>query len=379
MGLFDLLSLLYVFIGARAVWTLVKNWRVFTDDELTPFDRNLASQIAFFVFIPIGVFFHELGHAAATYQVGGTIDWLNGGFHYALFYGYVVPIGRFTAIQDWWIALSGNLVSVVYGFMPLIFLRFTNKAWIKFTILSFARIQLGWSLVGYPLITFAGFEGDWTTIYFLIPLLGVLTFITQAALVAALWLLDRSPFVKRWEISLYGGASKQVPQLDAAVAGRPGAIDPLITRANFFASQNQFDLALADYRAVLKIDPRNPRALFNLGQIRSIQKRYTDAEKYFRAALPRAASDPQLAARVHYALGFALHHRGNPAQAIPEFDAAIARDPNAPEFYFWRGIARRATHDDANARIDFTRTAAMAETTNPDLAAQARSMVNGNK
>ena len=375
MGLFDLLSLLYIFIGARAVWTLIKNWRAFTDDELTPFDRNLASQIAFFVFIPIGVFFHELGHAAATYQVGGTIDWFGGGFHYALFYGYVIPIGRFTAIQDWWIALSGNLVSVVYGFIPLIFLRFTNKAWIKFTILSFARIQLGWSLVGYPLITFAGFEGDWTTIYFLIPLLGVLTFITQAALVAALWLLDRSPLVKRWEVSLYGGASKHIPQLDAAVAGRPGSIDPLIARANFFASQNQFDLALADYRAVLKIDAQNPRALFNLGQIRSIQKRYTDAEKYFRAALPRAASEPSLAARVHYGLGFALHHRGNSAQAIPEFDAAIAREPNAPEYYFWRGIARRATHDDANARIDFARTAELAVITNPELAAQAKQMM----
>jgi Zn-dependent protease len=120
-SLFDLLSLFYAFLGVRALWTLAKNWRAFTDAELTAFDRRLATEIAFFVFIPIGVFLHELGHAAATYQVGGTIDWFGGGFHYALFYGYVIPEGRFTALQDWWISLAGNLVSVVYGFLPLIF------------------------------------------------------------------------------------------------------------------------------------------------------------------------------------------------------------------------------------------------------------------
>ena len=372
MGLFDLLSLFYVFLGARAVWTLVKNWRAFTDDQLTAFDRQLASQIAFFVFIPFGVFFHELGHAAATYQVGGTIDWLGGGFHYALFWGYVQPLGRFTPLEGWWIALSGNLVSVIYGFVPLIFLRLTNKAWIKYTILSFARIQLGWSLVGYPLLTFAGFEGDWTTIYFTSLFLSIPLLITHASLVAALWLIDRSTFVRRWEVGLYAGAGGQIRALDTAIAARPGVVDPIIARGNFFASQNQFDLAIADYRAALKIDPQNPHALYNTGQIRLIQKRYTDAEKNFRAALARVESDPQLAARVHYGLGFCLYHRGGAAKAIPEFDAAIARMPDVPEFYFWRGTARRATRDDANARNDFVRAAELAATTNPELAAQAR-------
>jgi len=372
MSLFDLLSLFYVFIGARAVWTLAQNWRAFTDDQLTAFDRSLASQIAFFVFIPIGVFLHELGHAAATYQVGGTVDWLHGGFHYALFWGYIIPIGRFTPLQDWWIALSGNLVSVVFGFLPLVLIPFTRKSWIKYTIIQFARIQLGWSLVGYPLITFAGFEGDWTTIYFTSPWLGVPLFISQAALVVALWLIDRSAWLRRWEISLYPGVSQQLRALDAAIAARPGAVDPIIARGNFFASQNQVGLALADYRAALKVDSQNSRALYNIGQIRLTQKRYTDAEKSFRAALARAESDPPIAGRVHYGLAMCLYQRGGAAQAIPEFDQAIARMPDVPEFYFWRGTARRATRDDANARNDFARAAELAAPTNPELAAKAR-------
>ncbi|MCI0476439.1 MAG: M50 family metallopeptidase, partial [Anaerolineales bacterium] len=114
MPLFDIISLLYAFLGVRALWTLAKNWRAFTDAELTAFDRRLASDIAFFVFIPIGVFLHELGHALATLQVGGQVV----EFHYALFYGYVVPRGNFTPLQEWWIALSGNLVSVLFGFVP---------------------------------------------------------------------------------------------------------------------------------------------------------------------------------------------------------------------------------------------------------------------
>ena len=375
MGLFDLLSLFYVFLGIRALWELKQNWRAFTDDRLTAFDRNLATQLAFFVFIPIGVFFHELGHAAATYQVGGTIDWLHGGFHYALFWGYVVPLGRFTPLQDWWIALSGNLVSVVFGFLPLILIPFTRKNWIKYTIIQFARIQLGWSLIGYPLLTFAGFEGDWTTIYFTSPLLGVPLFISQAALVAALWLIDRSAWLRRWEIGLYGGTSDQLKSLDSAIAVRPGVADPIIARGNFFATQNQIDLAIADYRAALKIDPQNPRALYNIGQLRLIQKRYSEAEKNFRAALARADSDPSLAARVHYGLALCLLNHGSAAKALPEFDQAIARDPNIPEFFYWRGTARRATRDNQNAQIDFARAAALAATTNPELAARAREMM----
>ncbi len=376
MGLFDLLSLFYAFLGVRAIWTLAKNWRAFTDGELTAADRQMASQAAFFVFVPIGVFFHELGHAAATYQFGGTIDWFGGGFHYALFYGYVIPLGHFTPLQAWWIALSGNLVSIVYGFLPLMFLRFTDKAWIKYTIYSFASFQLGWSLVGYPLITLAGFEGDWATIY--APqtwYVGVPLFIVHAALVIVLFVISRSAHVKRWEVSLDAGARDRLRELDAAIAARPGSVEPIVARGNYFAAQAQPDLALADYRAALKLDPQNPRALYNIAQVRMIQKRYTDAEKNFRAALPRAAGDPDMAARVHYGLAACLYQRGNLNDAIAEYDQAIARDSTDAELYFWRGMARRATGDVQNARNDFARAAQLAALSNPPLAAKAREML----
>ncbi len=356
MQLFDLLSLLYAFLGVRALWTLAKNWRAFTDDELTAFDRRLASEIAFFVFIPIGVLLHELGHALATLQVGGQVI----EFHYALFYGYVVPVGNFSDLQKWWISLSGNLVSIVLGFVPIALLAITRKPWIKYTMLALARIQLGWALVGYPLLTLAGFHGDWRTIYGTSWLLTIPLGVAHAALVLALWLLDRSAFVKRWEVSLYAGARDHLKQLDNAIAARPGALDPIVARGNFFASQNQFDLALVDYRTALKIDPQNSRALYNIGQIRLIQKRYTDGEKHFRAALARV-SDPALGARAHFGLGLCIYHHRGAKQALPEFDAAILRDATVPEFFFWRGTARRALGDEANAQLDFARAEQLGE------------------
>jgi Tfp pilus assembly protein PilF len=382
--LFDLLSLFYVFVGARALLTLRRNWREFTDDDLTPFDRRLASELAFFVFIPIGVLLHELGHAVATYQVGGTVDWLGGGFHYALFWGYVVPEGNFTALQDWWIALAGNLVSVVYGFLPLALLPFTKKNWIKFTILTFARIQLGWSLIGYPLLTLTGIDSDWSTIYSTRTLaVSVPLFVTHAALVAALWIVDRSKWLKRWELSLYGGADEQLQQLDASIDASarasdgqpsPAALDSLISRGNYYASQGQFDLAMSDYNAALKQDPRNLRALYNVGQIHLMRKHFGPAEKMFRWALEYADRDQPVVGHLHYGLGMCLYHRGKAAEAIAEYSQAIARVPDIPEFYYWRGIARRQTRDDLAARNDFNHAAEMAASTNPALAQQAREM-----
>ena len=78
---------------------------------------------------------------------------------------------------------------------------------------------------------------------------------------------------------------------------------------------------------------------------------------------------------MHYGLALCLFNRGGAQQAIPEFDQAIARASDVPEFYFWRGMARRAARDAANARNDFARAAELAATTNPALAAKAREMM----
>jgi tetratricopeptide (TPR) repeat protein len=131
---------------------------------------------------------------------------------------------------------------------------------------------------------------------------------------------------------------------------------------------------MADYNAALKTDPRNVRALYNVGQIHLMRKHFGPAEKMFRWALEYADRGQPITGHVHYGLGLCLYHRGKAAEAIAEYNQAIARTPDIPEFYYWRGIARRQTRDDLAARNDFNRAADLAANTNPALAQQAREM-----
>ena len=78
---------------------------------------------------------------------------------------------------------------------------------------------------------------------------------------------------------------------------------------------------------------------------------------------------------MHYGLAMSLFHIGKRDEAIREFDAAIARVPDIPEFYFWRGTVRRSMRDDALARADFTRAEELARVSDPGLAARAREMM----
>src|SRR5215218_1951435 len=119
----DLIALLYLVLGIRPVVSAWRERRSLFDNEVTPCDRYLLSQLAFYVLVPPGVLLHEFAHAVATWQVGGEVV----GFHYALFYGYVIPVGNFTPLQEWWIALSGNLVSIVYGLLAIPLIRVVSK------------------------------------------------------------------------------------------------------------------------------------------------------------------------------------------------------------------------------------------------------------
>ncbi len=364
--LFDLLSLLYVFAGARSIWTAWQKRKGLTDAELTGFDRRMLDQLAFFLLIPIGVFLHELGHALATIQLGGTVDWLGGGFHYALFWGYVEPIGRFSLLGFWWIALSGNLVSIAYGLLALPLLRLARANWQKYFWLSFARTQLGWALVGYPLITLLGFEGDWKTIHNPSTWIVGLPFgIFHLLLVLALFLWNRSASVQHWEVSLYAGVAEQLDALNRTLAARPNNREALIERGHLFLQHRMTSLALADFRQVLRQNPGDPSALASIAEIELDQKKILEAERHFREALPHSQQNPRMAGWIHFRLATILYEKGQREAAVTEYDQAILCNAAEPEFYHWRGLARRSIGQDDRARADFQNAVTLLDPTDP--------------
>lgn len=181
---FDLISIFYCIIAIGVIRRLFKNWEPFCDDVITPADTRLVTEVAFFILIPFGVLLHELGHAVATWQFGGTVI----DFEWRIFWGYIIPEGDFTAVQRWWISFSGNLVSIVIGIIPLFFINRVRKAIVKELLLSFARIELIYSLIVYPLFSFVWSGGDWVRIYnFSVKPYAQITLAVHIVLLVILW------------------------------------------------------------------------------------------------------------------------------------------------------------------------------------------------
>ncbi|MBW4600121.1 MAG: M50 family metallopeptidase [Calothrix sp. FI2-JRJ7] len=181
---FDLISILYSIISLDTIIRLLQSWSSVWDDSVTAKDKLLIQRTAAFILIPFGVFFHEFGHAVATWLFGGQVR----EFQWRLFWGYVVPVGNFTTDQIWWIAFSGNLISILLGIIAILILPVVKKPALKELFYTFAIAQLVYSLIFYPLVSFTGFRGDWLTIYdFSIQPYAQVTLVLHIALLLTLW------------------------------------------------------------------------------------------------------------------------------------------------------------------------------------------------
>lgn len=370
LNFFDAIALIYFVIGIRTVVMVWRERRSLTDATLTARDRYLLGQLAFFVLVPPGVFLHELGHVAATLQVGGQVA----EFHYALFYGYVVPIGDFTPVQDWWIALSGNLISIIYGLLAIPLIPLVHPKWAKYLLLAFARVQLTWALIGYPLFTLVGF-GDWATIYN--PrtwYAGVPFGVFHLALIAVLFFANRSLRVRLWEVSEFSNADAETQIARNTLAHAPKSSAAQLQRGLMLADSDLPDLARADFQAVLKQNPHDPVALHHLAQMEFQERNIPAARRHFQESLAATINNPRLTAENYYRLGLILAEQGKFQEAIESYSKALGFDPEKSIVYYWRGMAWRALRDKNRAGNDFLKAAERFEQTQPQWAEYARQM-----
>ncbi|BAZ40879.1 hypothetical protein NIES4101_68400 [Calothrix sp. NIES-4101] len=203
---FDLFSAFSTVLTIDTILRLANNWNSVWDNSITSKDRLLIQRTATFIFIPIGVFFHELGHAVTTLLFGGEVV----EFQWRVFWGYVVPQGSFTPEQIWWIAFSGNLISIALGIFGLIAVFFVKKAVIQELLYTFAIVELVYSLIFYPIFSFTAFRGDWLTIYnFSIQPYAQITLGFHLLLLLNLWYITKSQwFLKYLKIPNYNHNSK---------------------------------------------------------------------------------------------------------------------------------------------------------------------------
>lgn len=166
LGPFALLSVLYLILGVRVVYQLLRGFRQTFDRNFTHADRMLVDQAAFFVLVPISVALHELGHAVAIRLYGGQVlDW--GYYGFAGYVGY--DPGEFTNAQQIVIAAAGTIVNLLLAAIA-VGLAFLKKppvrAAINELLIQFTWISLLNALVLYPVLDLlSGLNGDWTQMY----------------------------------------------------------------------------------------------------------------------------------------------------------------------------------------------------------------------
>lgn len=163
LGIFTILSIILSLVSIRVLVITVRDRKQLFDRDFTPQDRQRLSEAAFFLLMPISVLLHEAGHAVTVLLFGGQVT----GFGFYLFYGYVQYQGFYTPSQLFWIAFSGNLVSIVLGLVAVavpLWRRLNPPA--AYLLLIFGAIDLANSLVFYPVLDFViHLEGDWSQIY----------------------------------------------------------------------------------------------------------------------------------------------------------------------------------------------------------------------
>jgi tetratricopeptide (TPR) repeat protein len=368
---FDVISLLYILNSVRTIARLRRNWRAFWDEFVTPADLALANQLAFFVFIPVGVFWHELGHALATWSVGGQVV----SFQWRVFWGYVVSEGSFTAVQDWWIALSGNLVSVLFGLLPLLFIQRVPRRIQGELLYAFSKQQLFYALVWYPAITFLGLAGDWKTIYdFSIAPYAQLTLALHLALLFGLWRLDRSVVAVRWRMARHPETRFRLKELEAAAEANPADARAQANLAYFFHSVGERSLSRYHEQEAQRLDPEESQMNVISAMMAYDRKNYRQAQEKAKAALstdlPR-----EVRLRMIQVLAYSLMQEGHREEALTQFDVALALAPESSQLYYWRAILKRSMGRREEARLDLEQAVRLA----PDEASreQARRELEG--
>jgi len=113
----------------------------------------------------------------------------------------------------------------------------------------------------------------------------------------------------------------------------PNSLDALLFHATARFNQGDRASAEADLDHLLELAPDRPIAYIKLGQLRVSEKRYTEADTYFRQALRR---DPNSIDAVKGIVGIDLA-KNRPADALQFLEEQIAHNPNSPALYLVEG------------------------------------------
>ena len=347
MNSFNLISFIAVLIFLQSLWQLVQNRSSFWDDKITSQDQDLAQRLALFGLIPAGILLHEIGHSLATWQMGGTVL----SFNWLFYWGYIISAGDFTPVESWWISFSGNLVSIVLGLLPILFIPSLHKRIFEEILYYFACAELIYSLVGYPIMSFAMQGGDWVRIYdFSVQPYATIVAIGHLGLLFGLWQLYNSKKVVSWRLARHSQDLETWRLLRSNLANQPNNIKVGLDLAYFLLSHNEQHEAKKVVRQIYNLEPNDPRIkIFNVSldcTRRAYGQAARSARKLLNTDLP---VEEQL--RLYRILCIAFYNMRQLKNALAYADQGLAIDPSDYELRCYRVMVYRmiGQHDKAKA------------------------------
>jgi len=351
-----------VVMGLAAVATLVtlvRLRRTFLAPRLAPEGKRLATQAAVFLVPPVVVLIHELGHVVAVLAVGGRVT----GFHYGFFEGAVSFTGRITPGQGWFVALAGNVFGAGAGLaLAAVGMRAGRlRPGLRYVLVLGGVLQVGYALVGYPVLSLSSNWGDWVVIYDTgaTPVLSWATALGHAAVLLLLWRWWRTT-VRQALFALGSGDGARVDALRAAVRESPEDEGAWLDLAGMYAGSGELGLARSTLDEAAGAGGA-PSARIHLARTRLaiMQSRWSAAVMAADAGVKAAGpDDAEVVQRLWANQGLALASMERPTHALAAFDRVQPPIVDDARVRYGRGLARLGAGDAHGGRADLEAVAA---------------------
>jgi tetratricopeptide (TPR) repeat protein len=352
-----------VILGLAALATLIgliRSWRPFWDDDFTVADRKTATQVAVFLVPPVVVLLHELGHLYAARALGVRVI----GFSYGLFEGSVTVAGRRTPLDNWLIAVAGNLVTAVVALAMIATAVYGVRLRrpLRYVLLAGGLLELVFTLILYPVMSFMAQFGDWIVIYDSdrTPNLSLASAVVHAAALYMLWRWWR----RRGREKLFAigaGSEGEVAELRKVIEASPSDPAGWLTLADYYARRGELALARTTVEQGLDAAGESPRLLLGLTRLSMFQGRWNDAVLAARRGLQAAGDDstgddstgPEDVRQPLWAnLALALTQMERADHALPAYEHLTSPLADDVRVRYGRGVVELTAGDADRGRAD---------------------------
>lgn len=347
-----------VILGIAALATLIgliRSWQSFWDDDFTVADRKTATQVAVFLVPPVVVLLHELGHLYAARALGVRVI----GFSYGLFEGSVTVAGRRTPFQDWFIAMAGNLVTAVISLAMIAAAVYGVRLRrpLRYVLLAGGLLELVFTLVLYPLMSFMAQFGDWIVIYDTDRTgnLSLASAVVHATSLYVLWQWWRRRGREKL-FSIGAGTEGEVAALRRAIDASPSDAVGWLMLADYYARRGELALARTTVEQGLDAAGESSRLLLGLARLSMYQGRWNDAVLAARRGLQAAGDDSSGSDDVRQPLwanlALALTQMERADHALPAYEHLTPPLADDVRVRYGRGVMQLTAGDADRGRAD---------------------------